>query len=224
VARTAIIFGHTSGLGRAIADTLLARDYEVIGVARSASPSHSPHLTQIGLDLSDVENARRAADEIRQDHPKFDVMVYCAGVLTAHELGAVSAETLTHLYQVNLFAPMIIQSRLLGLIEQNGATVVNVTSSSVHDYYPKFTEYSTAKSAFVKFTDDLRRRLEPTAARVVELCPSGFTSNMYRDMSGDKIARDESRQIDAADIAELLAVVLELPERMEVGRLVINRK
>ena len=152
------------------------------------------------------------------------MLIYCAGVLTAHDLDDLNYAAMTHLYRVNLFAPMMIESRLLDVIEQNGTDVINVTSSSTLDYYPTFAEYSTAKAAFAKFTDDLRRRLQTSAARVVELCPSGFTSNMYSNMTGDRIDRDESRQIEAADLAALMGHVLDLPKRIEVGRLYVNRK
>lgn len=222
--KTALVFGHTSGLGLAVSQELIQNGYRVIGLARSSAKCSSPRLIEIGVDLSEETGLADAITAIRAQHPSFDVLVYCAGTLTAHEIDALDYATMINLYKLNLFAPMLIESKLLDLIERNGADVVNVTSSSILDFYPKFSEYSSAKAAFAKFTDDLRRRLRETEARVIELCPSGFTSRMYSSMTGEKIERDESKQIAAADLARLVVHVLELPKVLEVGRLYVNRK
>jgi NADP-dependent 3-hydroxy acid dehydrogenase YdfG len=224
VARTALIFGHTSGLGRALSERLLRRGDTVVGIARSGLSQEFSGLTEIACDLSQPADVEAAIDQIRCERVHFDLLIYSAGTLVAHEIDALEAASLVRLYQVNLFAPMMIESRLVDLCERNGADVVNITSSAIHEYYPEFTEYATAKTALAKFTDDLRRRLRPTAARVIEFCPSGFTSEMYSRMEGQKIVRDEAVQMRAEDVADLLVSVIDLPKNIEVGQIYVNRK
>jgi NADP-dependent 3-hydroxy acid dehydrogenase YdfG len=222
--KTALIFGHSSGLGLALTKTLLEAGYQVVGVSRTSASITSESLIELAADLGNEEALAGVVATIRTQHADFDALVYTAGVLTAHEIDDLNYPMMVDLYRVNLFAPMLIESQLLDLIAQNGSDVVNVTSSSILDFYPMFSEYSTAKAALAKFTSDLRRRLQSSEARVMELCPSGFTSNMYARMTGDKIDRDESKQIDAADLARLVAYALDLPKVLEVGRLYVNRK
>jgi NADP-dependent 3-hydroxy acid dehydrogenase YdfG len=222
--KTAIIFGHTSGLGLAIAERLQSDGYKVVGVARSQVAKDLPGVEEIAVDLTDETALISTIQSLRLAYSHFDVLVYSAAILTAHNLNAIDYRRTEYLYRLNLFAPMLIESRLLDLIAQNGADVVNVTSSSIHEHYPQFTEYATAKAAFSKFTDDLRRRLEPTPARVIELCPSGFASNLYQRMMGEMIPRDESKQMSAADLAELVSCVLAMPKIIEVAGLYVNRK
>jgi len=119
---------------------------------------------------------------------------------------------------------MFIESQLLGLIKKNGTDVVNITSSALVDYYPKFAEYSSSKAAFAKFTKDLQKELQDTNARVLDVCPSGFQSNIYKVMTGDKIDRDESKQMKAEDLANLIDYVLKLPKKMELTYIYVNRK
>ena len=157
-------------------------------------------------------------------HAQFDVLIYAAGALAAHDIDELDLATMEYLYRVNVFAPMVLESGLLDLIESNGADVINITSSSIIDFYPAFSEYSSSKAALAKFTTDLRARLERTAARVTELCPSGFASSMYASMRGTRIARDETIQIPVEVIAQFMLTLLDLPKRMEVGRVFINRK
>ena len=49
----AIVTGHTRGLGAALADELLARGIDVLGVARSIRPD-AGNMEQVELDLADL--------------------------------------------------------------------------------------------------------------------------------------------------------------------------
>lgn len=207
-----------------MADLLLKRGYRVVGISRSSWPSADARLDQISADLSKREDVERVIESIRQRHAKFDFLLYSAGALAAHEIDELDYETLEYLHRVNVFAPMIIESRLLDLISSNDADVVNVTSSSIVDFYPKFAEYSTSKVALAKFTSDVQHALKGSRARVTEVCPSGFTSTMYETMLGEHVDRDERLQIRVQDLAEFIASILNLPKRMEIGRVYINRK
>ncbi len=222
--RHAIIFGHTSGLGLAVAKQLSRQGFEIIGIGRSKAEIPDAAITEIHADLAKADEVQRVIRQIREKHSLFDVLIYTAGALTAHDIDKLDYADMEYLYRVNVFAPMSIESALVDLIESNGADVVNVTSSSIYEFYPKFAEYSSSKAAFAKFTSDLQRRLKESAARVMDLSPSGFTSNMYANMSGEVIKRDESKQIQADDLAALVCYVLALPKRIEVTKINVNRK
>jgi NAD(P)-dependent dehydrogenase (short-subunit alcohol dehydrogenase family) len=222
--RTAIVVGHTSGLGEAVARQLLARGDTVLGIARSSLVGVEGSLIEIGCDLEDDAAVDDVVNQIQTRHRTFDLFVFAAGYLAAHELDSLDSGTLQRSFRTNLFAPMLIEGALADLFAENEADIVNITSSSIREYYPKFSEYSASKIALAKFTDDLRRRLQPTAARVIELCPSGFTSRMYERMGGERIERDESLQMRADDVAAFLLSIIDLPKRMEVGQVYLNRK
>lgn len=224
MSRRAVVCGHTSGLGQALTEQLLAADYEVLGVARSSTGPATPKLIELGADLARPDQPLIVAEYIREHFGDFDVFVYSTGVLTSHRIDKIEPDDLESLYRVNVLAPMLLESRLLDLVKHNEAYIVNITSSSIVEYYADLVEYSSAKAAFAKFTEDVRRSLVDTNARVTEVCPSGFTSNIYRTMTGDPIPRDETKQIPASDVAALIMHLLNTPKIMEVGRVYINRK
>lgn len=222
--KTALLFGHSSGLGHALSEVLLEEGFSVIGVSRRKSEIQSPHLINLEVDLADEAQIHRLCQEIQHDHPDFDVLIFAAGALTAHSIDKIVYKELERIYRVNTFAPMVIESLLLDTIKSNNADVINITSSSLIDYYPAFAEYSSSKAAFAKFTLDLRKELKSTQCRVMDICPGGFASNIYKTMTGDKIDRDESRQMKAEDLAGLIVYLLKLPKRMEVAHIFIDRK
>lgn len=221
---TCLVFGHSSGLGLAVTRLLLVAGYRVVGFSRSSAELASSALHEVSADLSIKEDVLRTVDIVREKYSGFEILLYSAGALAAHEIHALDYETLEYLYRVNVFAPMIIESHLFDLIAKNGADVVNISSSSIIDHYSNFAEYSTSKAAFAKFTGDLQRALTGCSARVIDVCPSGFESKMYSTMLGDSVQREESVQMPVSEMAKLIVDLLKLPKRMEVGRVYINRK
>jgi NADP-dependent 3-hydroxy acid dehydrogenase YdfG len=219
-----LVFGHTSGLGLEITKKFISHGYEVVGVARREFPEVSKKMTNIQADLSDKKDVDSVIKTITQDHPKFNKLVFCSGMLVSHDIDDIDYEDLLYQYKVNLFAAMVIESALLDLIKQNEADLLNVTSSSIVDYYPSFSEYSSSKLALKKFTADLKKELDETSCRVTEFCPGGFKSNIYQTMRGDKIDRDESSQMEPKDLADLIYYLMNLPKKIEIANIYVDRK
>jgi 3-oxoacyl-[acyl-carrier protein] reductase len=222
--KTVIVFGHTSGLGLDTTKILLNKNYKVVGFARSKSSLKAENLEDRSIDLSKKENVEKAVSIIQEKYPIFDCLIYSAGTLTSHAIDNLDYDEMEQLYKINVFAPIILESKLLPLIKKNEADVVNITSSALIEYYPLFAEYASSKAALQKFTKDLQKELKETKSRVIDFCPSGFTSNLYVRMAGDKVNRDESIQMQAKDVAKLLVFLLELPKKIEISNIFVNRK
>ncbi len=222
--RTVVLFGHTSELGQAICARLLDKGDAVVGVARSSLPRHDGRLTQIQADLARDDDVARVIEHIEREVPDFSVLIYGVGVLAAHDVAAIDFADLELVYRLNALVPMYIESRLFKHIDSNSADVINITSSVTRGFSPGFTGYSTSKMAMQRFGQDLQRHLQASAARVIEICPSGFTSSIYERMLGTKLTRDESIQIPAADLADLILAILALPKIIELSYVFVNRK
>lgn len=220
----ALVFGHSSGLGFAIAEILLAEGRRVVGISRSLSRFGGRLEGEIQADLSQRDDVYRVVDTIRSAYADFSTLIYSAGTLAAHPIDKIEYATIESVFRVNLFAPMVIESGVFDLIRENPADVVNVTSSSIVQYYPLFAEYSASKIALAKFSSDLQRALQDSDARVVDICPSGFASALYQRMEGVKVPRDETIQMPTSELAQLVVSILNLPRSMEVTRIDINRK
>lgn len=100
--KTAIIVGHTSGLGFAVTKVLIDKQYRVIGVARSINSIKSELLENIQVDLSNKEGIEKAILEIKNKYSQFNFIVYCAGILTAHNMDNLNYDNMEQLYKVNV--------------------------------------------------------------------------------------------------------------------------
>lgn len=225
MAKSAIVFGHSSGLGFEVTKLLLNNGYSVFGVSHTESPEKSDNLTSIVADLTNTSVIENVINLILNEHKDFNVLLYSAGILAGHDMNAIKYDDIEKIYKVNTFAPMYIESRLLDVIKTNGAYVVNVSSSTVeHYHYPNLAVYSSSKAALGKFTKDLDKELKNTSARVMDFCPAGFASNIYKQMGGEKVERDESSQMDPADLAGIIFKIIELPKNIEIPYIFANRK
>ncbi len=222
--KTVLIFGHTSGLGYHLSKKYLDTGHTVIGVARRKSDLASDKLINLEADLSSKADTQRVADEIAGQHSKFGALLFCAGTLTSHGIGRLDYAQMEAMYKVNLFAPMIIESKLLDTIKANSADVMNVTSDSAFNFYENYYEYGTSKIALQKFTSDLRKSLKDTPCRVMDFCPSGFQSNIRKTGTGEVVVRDESTYMKAEDLADLIYYLLSLPKWIEIASIFSNRK
>lgn len=224
MSKVALVFGHTSGLGCAVTKRLIKEGYEVVGIARVAADIDLPKVVSIQADLTLKDDVERVTKEIMDRYPVFDVLIYAAGALTSHDLGNLDYDASERMFRLHALAPMYIESHLLELIKANKTYVVNVTSSTLILNYPQFAEYASSKAALAKFTKDLQKELQDTCARVMDVCPAGFVSNIYRTMTGNKQERDEALQMNPDDIAGLILYILNLPKNIEIPHMFVNRK
>ena len=70
-----VITGSSSGIGRALAERLLARGDEVWGLARRRQPD----FFSSACDVSDPAAVRAAAGDISRDWPHADALICCVG-------------------------------------------------------------------------------------------------------------------------------------------------
>jgi carbonyl reductase 1 len=134
--RTALVTGANRGLGRETARQLAVRGFHVIvtsrevAAARSAAaalaaelPFESIGALSVPFDVADVDGVAGAADQLRDEGAKIDVLVNNAGIA----MDGFNAEVARRTIEVNFFGPLRVTEALLPLIPAGG-TIVMVSS------------------------------------------------------------------------------------------------
>jgi len=192
----AVVTGTTSGIGRALAESLLKGGWRVVGVARRAAPLEHVDYTHIACDLADqhalaTELAPQLRDLMDQADLERVALVNNAAIIGElawlHEL---DSERLGRLLAVNVQAPMV----LMGLAVQAVPAgvplrVVNISSGAAHTPFPGLGDYSASKAALrlagqTMAAEFERRGLTPGQAAVFSYEP-GLVDTVMQDQARD---------------------------------------
>src|SRR6478609_5931517 len=147
---TAIITGASRGLGLALAKALAERGWRLVIDAREAGTLNEaaadlPAVTAIAGDVTDPEHRQALVAAAG----RVDLLVNNASVLGPSpqpHLTDYPLETLRHVYEVNVLAP-------LALIQlARPARIVNVTSDAAVEPYEGWGGYGSAKAALDHLT------------------------------------------------------------------------
>jgi NAD(P)-dependent dehydrogenase (short-subunit alcohol dehydrogenase family) len=150
-----LVTGASSGFGRIIAQTFLARGWEVVATMRDPNSKQLPasdRLQVLSLDVTDpksIENAMTAAGRI-------DALVNNAGVGMLNVLEGAEMAKVRELFDTNVFGTFAMTKAVLPQMRMRGAgVIVNISSSVTLKPFPALSIYSASKAALNAFTESL---------------------------------------------------------------------
>ena len=193
--RRIFLTGASSGIGRAAADSLLARGDEVWGTSRDVSrlPNH-PRLHPVELDLRDARSIGEVFAKTLDQAGHFDVVINNAGSGHFGPAELLSNEELLEQFQVVFFAHVqLMQLALAEMRRRDHGLIINVTSLASLLPVPFMGAYNAAKAAMASFTMCLQIELGKTNIRVVDLEPADIRTNFNNTINRNRSTGYENR-------------------------------
>jgi 3-oxoacyl-[acyl-carrier protein] reductase len=141
----AIVTGGSAGIGRAVAERLLAAGYEVVSLDLHPSPLRLKH---VHVDLTDAEATRQAAAEIARSHA-VTTLVHNAGVIRPAPLQDVTLADLSALANLHLAAAVTLAQAALPAMRAAGYGRIVLVSSRAVLGLPTRTSYSATKAGML---------------------------------------------------------------------------
>lgn len=140
----------------------------------------SANIELLEIDLGDLNQVDRAADQIAIKYKKLDLLINNAGVMAPPF--TLSKQGLELQFAVNHLSHMALTLKLLPLMsKQDGARVVTVSSGAQYmgkinwndlqgnNHYDRWASYSQSKLANVMFALELHKRLKKSNCNVASL-------------------------------------------------------
>ncbi len=196
---TWFITGCSTGLGRSLAQAVLARGWNAVVTARDPAAvadifTEHPE-TALALKL-DVAKNIQIADAVQQAQARFggiDVLVNNAGYGYRGAVEEASQAEIRELFDTNFFGLVAVtQAVLPGMRARGSGYIVNVSSVGGRMAAPGSAFYSATKFAVEGMSDALRKEVKPLGISVMVVEPSGFRT----DFAGRSL-RQSARMIDA---------------------------
>ncbi|MFE3291039.1 SDR family oxidoreductase [Rhodococcus sp. NPDC059234] len=175
--RTALVTGASSGIGAAVAKTLVERGWRVYGTGRDPSTiaDRIPGVEYLALDLTDsasIEACAAAAGEV-------DVLVNNAGESQSGPIEELPMVAIERLFQTNVFgAVRLTQLVLPGMRARGYGRVVMVGSMLASFPLAYRSSYVATKAAIKGFATAARREVAPYGIGVTTVEPGSISTGI----------------------------------------------
>jgi 3-oxoacyl-[acyl-carrier protein] reductase len=236
--KVALITGGSNGIGAATARVFANKGAQVVvgyhqGVERAKRLIEelpgSGHCA-VKIALEDSQTIARAAEQVRGEYGKLDILVNSAGftrVIPAADLDAMTDEIMDSILIANVRGTFAVIRAMAPLLRASGkGLIVNVSSIGAFSSIGSSVAYCAAKAALDSLTMTLGRALAPQI-RVLSVSPGPVATDFVpgRDRAAvENLAQKTPLKevVEAEDIAAaILACVTHL--RMATGtRIVVD--
>lgn len=201
---TWLITGSSTGLGRALAEAVLAEGGNAVVTARSPgsvedlAKAYPESALALGLDVTDqaqIDDAVRTAEE---RFGGVDMLVNNAGYGYRAAVEEGDDADVQRLFATNLFGPVaLIKAVLPGMRQRRRGVIVNISSIGARICPPGSGYYAASKAALEGISGSLRRELEPLGVKVMAVEPGAFRT----DFAGRSLTQSATAIDDYAGTA-----------------------
>lgn len=201
---TWLITGCSSGLGRALAEAVLARGDQVVATSRNSVGLQSlvdanPHSAlAVDLDVTDAAQVAAAVSASTARFGKIDVLVNNAGYGYRAAVEEGDLDEVNHLFATNFFGPVATMKAVLPAMRARRAgTIVNISSTGTRIAPAGSGYYAASKAALEAVSASLRKEVGPLGITVTVVQPGQFRT----DFTGRSLTQSSTVITDYADTA-----------------------
>ncbi|KAK9815792.1 hypothetical protein WJX72_009527 [[Myrmecia] bisecta] len=196
--QTYLVTGSTDGIGQhtalklaqAGANVILhGRNPQRVEAAKRAAEQAADKAAQGGQisayvsDLSQPQQIKQFAADVRKDHPAINVLINNAGVFQDSKQLSKDGNEMT--WQVNVLAPYILTALLLDRVTDRIVNVASISAASSIDFnnlnqeqgFSSHNAYSLSKLATMLFTAELANQLKQANKNITVNCLDPGTVN-----------------------------------------------
>ncbi|QCX01422.1 SDR family NAD(P)-dependent oxidoreductase [Aggregatimonas sangjinii] len=187
-----LITGISSGLGKALAESVIEKGDFVIGTFRKQSQvdefneKYSNRAFSILLDITDEQSIERNVEKLVSKFDSIDVLVNNAGVGFVGAIEETSMEETRKVFEANFFGTLKLTQAILPHMrnEKNGH-IVQISSHGGIKAFAGFGIYNASKFALEGFSEALSQEVEPLGIKVLIVEPGPFRTNFAGNGLGE---------------------------------------
>lgn len=209
--RIAVVTGTSRGVGKALAEHLLARGNTVAGLARGAETIEHRGYRHYCADISDAEAVGTVFRAIREEFGGIDILVNNAAVLTSQRAMVLDPGAAKAMVDINLFGTFAVSREAARLMRRRpGGRIVTIGSMAAALQPVGDSIYAATKAAVTVLSNILAKELGPLGITSNTLAISAIESDML-----DRLPRDRVDRIIAALPVPRLATMADVTNALD---------
>ncbi|NTX06304.1 oxidoreductase [Myxococcus sp. CA040A] len=179
-----LITGSSRGLGRDLAEAVLAAGHRLVATARKPEQlkdlveRYGDRVRAVALDVTDSAAARAAVAEATSAFGRLDVVVNNAGYANVAAIEDVDEADFREQFETNFFGMMHVTRAALPVLRaQKDGHIIQVSSIGGRRGSPGLASYQSAKWAMEGFSEVLAQEVAPLGIRVTIVEPGGMRTD-----------------------------------------------
>jgi NAD(P)-dependent dehydrogenase (short-subunit alcohol dehydrogenase family) len=201
---TWLITGCSTGLGRALAEAVIASGHSAVVTARDVekvadlAADKSDRVLPLPLDVTDTAQIRYAVGKAEEQFGGIDVLVNNAGYGYRAAVEEGDDSDIRALFETQFFgAVAMIKAVLPGMRARQSGAIVNISTIGVQIMPAGSGYYAASKAALEAMSGALRGELQPLGISVTVVEPGAFRT----DFAGRSLTQSSTVIDDYADTA-----------------------
>jgi NAD(P)-dependent dehydrogenase (short-subunit alcohol dehydrogenase family) len=194
--RTWLVTGASRGLGRALAEAVVADGEQLVATARRPESladlveEFADQALAVPLDVTDRAHGDLAVDRAVERFGSLDVLVNNAGYANVNSIEDFTDEDFRAQIETNLWGVINVTRAALPVMrEQRSGHIIQISSVGGRDTAPGIGPYQTAKWAVEGFSGVLAKEVAPLGIYVTLIEPGGIRT----DWAGSSMTVHEIR-------------------------------
>ncbi len=234
-ARTVLISGGTSGIGKAAVLELLEKGFNVSTFSTNKENCYllekeqknfaSKLLVQYG-DVKQERDLKRIVNSTLKRFGSVDIIINNAGYGYFSESDKVDIKKFEDMVQVNLIGV----SRLTSLVvpymkKKKKGLIINIVSTAGKVSYAQGEFYSATKFGVMGYSEGLRKELKECSIKVSTICPGMIKTNFFKKEELDRRTKLNNGKspvmLDAQDISRIILFICEQSDNCDIQDLTV---
>ncbi len=220
--KVAVVTGGSRGIGRAIADALLAcgaavaitgRDEAQLGhAAQDLAKNAADRVHPLRADVRDADDAAGAIDAAVERFGGLDILVNNAGVGVFAPVAEMDIAQWHDVIETNLSGVFFCcHAAIPHLRERGGGWIINISSLAGKNAFTSGAAYCASKAGLNAFSEALMQEVRYDNIRVSYVMPGSVATGFARGTSPSGPAEDW--KLTPADVAQVVVDLIAHPAR-----------
>ncbi|QSJ16276.1 SDR family oxidoreductase [Nostoc sp. UHCC 0702] len=207
---TALITGASSGIGKAFAEELAARQTNLVLVSRSeeklnqiAKELQEKYKIQVDVivkDLTEPNAASAVFDATKAKELTIDLLINNAGFGDYGDFAESDRERQIKIVQLNVLALVDLTHQFLPLMRQRrSGSIINLSSITAFQPMPYLSVYAASKAFIVSFSQALWAENSSYNIRVLVACPGPIETNFFTEANFPPALAGNTNQMSTSE-------------------------